>query len=97
MFTKDLGDSIIIETTIKKNEPFEDTSTNTDPDTITISIEDSDGNSIISDTSMTKNATGEYYYNWDTSDSLSEGHYKIIIEITLNESKEIDDSFIRLQ
>lgn len=93
----EVGDSIRIESTIKSNEPFSDTRTLTDPNTVEITIiDDYNNTTVVNGVSMSKNATGEYFYNWDTS-SLSAGDYKIEVKAEGSGSTEIEDDFIRLE
>jgi len=95
--TRDPGDSIRIETTIKQTTPFSDIEDKIDPDTIEITIKDPSDTKTVDSVSMTKNATGEYYYIWDTTTSSTEGDYEVIIEADEAGSIEIDNEYIRLK
>jgi len=90
-----VGDTIIIETTTKTSPPFDDTLTKEDMDSISITIEDKDGNDEVAAVSMTNNSSGEYYYSWNTS-SVTAGDYKIIISASDSGSSEEDIEWIRL-
>jgi len=95
--TYDTEDTIRIESTVYLNPPFSDSESKTDPETVTITITNPDDIEEVSKVSMTKDDTGEYYYNWNTDD-LSEGYYLIEIyaERTTGES-EIEDFHIKLE
>ena len=97
MEERDLGDSILIETTIKKRTPFSDTPTKFDPSTVVLTIKDTGDTEIISEEAMENNDTGEYYYKWDTDDfDITTGDYEIIIKAEDGTTTEIDNDFIRL-
>ena len=91
----DVKDTIRIESTIELNPPFDDT-TKTDPETVEITITEPDDTEDVS-TSMTNHETGEYYYNWDTT-NLDEGDYlvEVYAERASSES-ELEDFYIRLE
>jgi len=91
----DVGDTITIETTVEQTAAFEDNYTKFDPDTIEITIIGYNDNEVVSAASMTKDVTGRYYYNWDTS-GLSAGDYEIEIEASANGATEKDDEWIRI-
>ena len=91
---RDVGDSIRLESTIDFTMPFDDSDSPADLDSSSIVITDYDGTEIVNDT-LTKNASGEYYYEWDTSE-LSKGDYKVVIEATLGGATEVDKGIVRL-
>lgn len=95
--TRTPGDAIRIEATVKETSAFSDTETKIDADTITITIENPSGTEVISDIDMTKNATGEYYYIWQTSISDTEGDYKVIVVSTKDGYQEVTVEYIRLK
>lgn len=91
----EVGDTVTFEYTVKGREPFEDERTLEDPDTITISIEGYQNNLVVDSQDMTKNATGEYFFNWDTNGSSS-GDYKVTVNVSGSGSSDEESDWIRL-
>lgn len=50
-----------------------------DPDTVAITIKDSEGTVLVDAIAMTKESTGIYYYTWGMV-SISAGSYKVEVE-----------------
>jgi len=94
----DQGDSIIIEQEIQEQEPFTDTETLTDPDTVTITIKAPDESLEVDEEPMTRADTGKYYYIWNTAQDLQQGDYEIEIKAKKNNKQGItDDEYIKLR
>lgn len=94
----DQGDSIILETTIETEAPFSDSVSKFDPDSVEITIFNPDGSERVNAIGMTKNDVGEYYYEWNTEQSYTEGDYEVEIVARAREKQEvIDDKYIRLR
>jgi len=91
----EIGDTVTFEYTVKGREPFEDTRTLEDPETIEISVEGYQNNLVVEGQSMTKNAVGEYFYNWDTS-NLDAGDYKVTVFVSGGGSSDEENDWIRL-
>lgn len=92
----DVGDTIRIESTIEQQRPFEDTWSLTDPNTVTITIiEDYNNTKIVEEVDMTKDSTGQYFYNWNTT-NLDPADYEVIVDGSTNGAKESEDDYIRL-
>ena len=86
----DLGDTILVETTVKDIFPHNDTEEIKDPDTIKIECIDPDGNEHLSESDMIQKETGKYYEKIHTEETDTAGTYKIIIRATKKEIKEKD-------
>ncbi len=93
----DAGDTIIIEQEVYLKKPFEDDESLIDADSIDITIISPDGTKLVDGESMSKNATGKYYYIWNTSDDITEGDHQVIITANRNsETGTEDDGYIRI-
>lgn len=91
--TYELGDTARIDIDCKDSSD-----TLTDPDAITITIyKESDNSAVVSETDIigNKSGTGEYYYNWDTSDE-SLGQYKAKVKATFGSYPQVDTKFLEL-
>ncbi len=93
----DVGDSIIIEYTVKEREPFEDykkfePGENSDP--VQISIKSESGKEI-ADTPMNKYEDHKYQYTWNTI-NLDPGYYYVEIKVEKGSSTHVDKHTIKL-
>lgn len=91
----EVGDTVRIESTVKSNEPFDEERTLSDPEEITVTITGYNDNEVVSAQDMTKNATGEYFFNWNTS-SLDAGDYEVVVTASDAGVTETEDDWIKL-
>jgi hypothetical protein len=91
----DVGDTIRIESTIEEQEPFEESWSLTDPQTVEITITGYNDNEVVSSQSMTKESTGKYFYNWDTT-GLDAGDYEVVVDSSTNGISEVEDDWIKI-
>ena len=92
----DAGDTLRFEEEITETSPFGEDGSLADPDTIEISVQDSDGNTFVDSESMTRQGKGKYYFNWDTS-GLDEGYYEKTVKVVKANIEETDTVYLRLQ
>lgn len=95
--TYDLKDTIRVESTIEIDAAFSDTDNLFSPDTVEITITAPDDSEVVGDAEMTEHDTGEFFYEWDTS-NLSGGDY--LVEVYAEKAdgvKALDDFYIRLE
>jgi len=93
----DPGDSIIIQQPVKVTKPWEESENLTSVDNATITIKDPDGTAIVDSVDMSEKDSGEYYYVWNSSESLVEGDYEVrIVAGSGDQQAVLDDRFIRL-
>jgi len=95
--TREPGDTVTFETTVKKKDPFDSSKTKIDPDTLEITITDPDDNKIVNAVSMTRQNNGEYYYHWNSSTSDPTGDYLVEIEASEGTNGEIWNGYVRLE
>ena len=88
----DAGSPVVIEATIYEYTPFGSEALD-DPTTVKVSVIYPDGTKAVDAVSMTKHATGKYYYVCQTLSSWAKGRYQIMIvstdtynDITIKES-----------
>lgn len=93
--TREVGDTLRFEETVKDIPPFSDTGTKTNADTIEITIESRNGSKEVDSQAMDKNSTGEYYFNWDTQ-GLDPGDYKVTIFTKKSDVEEKSVYYVRL-
>jgi len=93
--TFDQGDTITIEGTFKESLPFDDDQTLTDPDQIELTIKGFENNIVVDQVDMTKNDTGEYFFNWDTSE-VDAGDYEVEVQIFQEGAEEVEKEWIKL-
>lgn len=86
----DLGDTALVETTVKEIFPHSETEEIKNPDTITIECIDPNGDEHLTESDMIKKETGKYYEEINTEETDTPGKYKIIIRATKGENKEKD-------
>lgn len=91
----DVGDTIRIESTIEEQAPFEEEFTLTDPSTVTITITGYNDNEVVSQQDMTKDSTGQYFFNWTTT-GLDAGDYEVVVSASTNGTKEVEDDWVKL-
>jgi len=83
----EVGDTLRFEEKVNEFNPFSDSGSLVDPDTIEITITDYDGNKEVDAQSMTKSDTGKYYFDWDT-DGKDAGDYDVEIFVKKADIKE---------
>ena len=83
-YTLEIAGSTEVETTndYYVESKFKQDATYTDPDTITVSLYDASGNSVVGPSSMTQEAIGEYNYTYTVGASVTEGIWETIINAT---------------
>jgi hypothetical protein len=79
--TYDRGSPIVIEVEVYVYTPFED-ETLTDPDTIVVSVGQSNKSKEVVEQAMTKYTTGKYYYIVQTTSSWEVGTYNVEVKAT---------------
>lgn len=91
----DVGDTITIESEIRFSEVFSEDENLVNIDTVNITITGYNGNEVVTSQAMQNHATGQYFFEWDTT-GLDAGDYEVEIDAS-NSIGEIETGWIKLK
>lgn len=99
MKTKDRGASLTIELTLSKYQPFGNFFEKDADSAPSITVLNPNGLTVVDAQTMTKSATGKYYYNVQTLETWTPGIYEVSITATLDghDNTEIEKQAFRLE
>lgn len=93
--TREVGDTLRFEETVKEFQPFSENGSLTSPSTVEITIENADGTKVVDAESMIEDSTGKFYFTWDTQ-GLDAVNYKVTVFVQENNTEETSIFFVRL-